>query len=137
MSTDTFTRGQDHPGSVQVTPYGRTAVRAPEGSVEQVHACLSLPAAGTRHRRISHSWRLAPPPRRMKMGGGPSLVATSAPLWCQEPEYKSELTSSSAIGGSVRLRRHPELLPSSTTSRIAEPRTASDRVTVHLRPIFR
>src|SRR5665811_1599234 len=127
MSTDTFTRGQDHPGSVQVTPYGRTAVRAPEGSVGQVHACLSLPAAGTRHRRISHSWRLAPPPRRMKMGGGPSLVATSAPLWCQEPEYKSD----------VRLRRHPELLPSSTTSRIAEPRTASDRVTVHLRPIFR
>jgi hypothetical protein len=35
--------------------------------------------------RVSHSWRLAPPPRRMKMGGGPSLVATSAPPWCQEP----------------------------------------------------
>ena len=60
------------------------------------------------------------------MGGGPSLVATSATPWCQEPASQSD----------VRLRRHPKLLPSSTTSRIAEPRTASDRVTVHLRPIL-
>jgi len=51
-STDTFSRGQDHSGSVQVSPCGKAAVRAPEGLFGESQACLSLAAPRTRHRRV-------------------------------------------------------------------------------------
>ena len=60
-------------------------------------------------RRVSHSRRFTPPPRRMKMGSGPPLVVTSVLFGAREPECKSD----------VKPCRHPGLLPLSTTSRIA------------------
>src|SRR5450631_3394647 len=51
-STDTFSRGQDHSGSVQVSVCGKAAVRAPESPFGQSQACLSLAAPRTRHRRV-------------------------------------------------------------------------------------
>jgi hypothetical protein len=51
-STDAFSRGQNHSGSVAVAPCGEAAVGTPQGSHGEPKACLSLAAPRTRHRRV-------------------------------------------------------------------------------------
>ena len=53
ISTDAFTRAQDHPGSIVVTPCGKGAGRAPGWFSEIESLFGSRKTPGTRHRRGS------------------------------------------------------------------------------------